>query len=238
MQGVKYKYSVDALKVCYSINKETYRKLTNIDMVEQVGNGNIEYIYKPINNNSYIFKSPNYEDIFTIDFILKRVKNSRFDFEILVPDENIEDNFVLYGVLEIKSCSDSKLAGKCFITLNNRRLYDPIAVHYEVIEWKEVKQKIDLTTIGSISNYTKIKQESRVPLKTLKIQYNTIYFLEEMASRLGFTLVSISNLEIAFDSNINFAKLIKKTVADEYYIPIIKGNDYPVSILVQSVQPI
>jgi hypothetical protein len=29
MQGVKYKYSVDALKVCYEIKSEVYNRLTD-----------------------------------------------------------------------------------------------------------------------------------------------------------------------------------------------------------------
>jgi hypothetical protein len=225
MQGVKYKYSVDALKVCYKINEETYNKLTHIDII-RCEDGNILHTHKPIEFKIYDFKSPNHMGDLTIDFRLKRVKSSRLQFEILVPDENIEDNFVLYGDLKIKSSSDIEFAGQCYITLDNRRLYDPFDVHHEVIEWKESKQKIDLTTIGSISNYTKIVHEPRVPSKTLKTQYNTIYFLEEMTSRLGLELISISNLEIALDSNINFARLIKRTVANDNYIPIVKGIRY------------
>ena len=211
MQGVKYKYSVDALKVCYEIKSEAYNKLTE----------------NPMENPFFVFTSPNSYDVYTEDFRLRRVKDSKFDFEILIPDENFEGKFVLYGNLNIKSNDDPVFAGKCFITLDNRRLYDPYVVCCEVIEWKKTKQKIDLSTMGSISNYTKIKHEARVPAKTLIIQYNTIFFLEEMASRLHLSLVSVSNLEIAFDSNINFAKLIKRTVADENFIPVINRNKYP-----------
>jgi len=71
MQGVKYKYSVEALKVCYEIKSEAYNKLTE----------------NPLENPSFVFTSPNYKDVFTEDFRLRRVKDSNFDFEILVPDE-------------------------------------------------------------------------------------------------------------------------------------------------------
>jgi hypothetical protein len=210
MQGVKYKYSVDALKVCYEIKPEIYNKLTET----------------PLDNPFFVYTSPNSHNIHTEDFRLRRVKDSKFDFEILVPDENLEGKFVLYGDLNIKSNDDPRFAGKCFIELDNRRLYDPFVVHCEVLEWKETKQKIDLSTLGSISNYTKLKHVPRVPVKTLMIQYNTIFFLEEMANRLYLNLVSISNLEIAFDSNINFARLLKKTVADESYIPVVNRDKY------------
>jgi hypothetical protein len=211
MQGIKFKYSVDALKVCYEIKSEAYNKLTE----------------NHLDNPFFVFTSPNSFGIHTEDFRLRRVKESKFDFEILVPDENLEGKFVLYGDLAIKSNDDPKFASMCFITLNNRRLYDPFVVYCEVLEWKESKQKIDLSTLGSISNYTKIKHEARVPAKTLMIQYNTIFFLEEMASRLHLSLVSVSNLEIAFDSNINFARLLKRTVADEKFIPVINRVKYP-----------
>jgi len=131
MQGVKSKYSVDALKVCYEIKSEVYNKLTE----------------NPMENPFFVFSSPNSSDVLTEDFRLQRVKDSKFDFEILVPDENFEGKFVLYGDLTIKSNDDPNFAGKCFITLDNRRLYEPFAVHNEVIEWKEPKQKMDLTTL-------------------------------------------------------------------------------------------
>lgn len=226
MQGIKFKYSVDALKVCYKIKEEAYRKLTFIDIVKK-NDGKIVHTHNPIESTSYTFESPNYQDIYTVDFILRRVKTSRFDFEILVPDENIEGKFVLYGNFTIKAFNDSDFSGKCFITLENRRLYEPFGTFVNVLEWKKTDNKNDLSKIGSISNYTKIKQELRVPLKTIKIQYNTIFFLEEMTNRLGLELVSISSLEIALDSNINFARQIKKIIADENYIPIIKGIKYP-----------
>jgi len=59
MQGVKYKYSVDALKVCYEIKSETYNKLTD----------------KPLENPSFVFTSPNYKDVYTENFKLRRVEN-------------------------------------------------------------------------------------------------------------------------------------------------------------------
>ena len=43
MQGGKYKYSVDALKVCYEIKSEAYNKLTD----------------KPLENPIFVFTSPN-----------------------------------------------------------------------------------------------------------------------------------------------------------------------------------
>jgi len=211
MQGGKYKYSVDALKVCYEIKSEAYNKLTD----------------KPLENPIFVFTSPNSNKVHTEDFRLRRVKDSKFDFEILVPDENLEGKSVLYGDLTIKSNDDPKFAGLCFIKLDNRRFYEPFAVNHEVLEWKERKQKIDFKTLGSISNYTKLKLEHRIPKKTLKIQYNTIFYLEEMASRLNLSLVSISNLEIAFDSNVNFARLLKRTVADEKFIPVVNRFKYP-----------
>ena len=41
-------------------------------------------------------------DIHTEDFWLRRVKNSKFDLGILVPDDNLEGKSVLYGGLNIK----------------------------------------------------------------------------------------------------------------------------------------
>jgi len=92
---------------------------------------------------------------------------------------------------------------------------------------ERTKTKNGFNYIRSISNYSKIKHEPRVPARILKIQYNTIFFLEEMASRLNLSLVSVSNLEIAFDSNVNFARLIKRTVADEKFIPVVNRVKYP-----------
>ena len=72
MQGVKYKYSVNALKVCYEIKSEIYNKLTA----------------KPLDNPNFVFTSPNSNNVHSEDFRLQRIKDSNFDFEILVPDEN------------------------------------------------------------------------------------------------------------------------------------------------------
>jgi len=79
MQGGKYKYSVDALKVCYEIKSEAYNKLTD----------------KPLENPIFVFTSPNSNKVHTEDFRLRRVKDSKFDFGIHVPDENLEGQFVL-----------------------------------------------------------------------------------------------------------------------------------------------
>ncbi len=209
MQGIKFKYSIDKLKVCYRIKPLTYNKLTE----------------NPSENPFFIFSSPNFEDVFTEDFILKRIKNSKFDFEIYILNETKEGNSH-YGTLNIKSQDDPELSGMCFITLNNKRLYDPFVIDNVVTEWKESKQKIDFSKLGSISNYTKIESQPRIPAKTISVQYNSIFFLEEIISRLGLCLISISYIEIAFDSNINFAKLLKKTVANENYIPVVNRVKY------------
>ncbi len=212
MQGIKFKFTVDALKVCYQIKQVAYEKLTE----------------NPCENPSFVFTSPNYFDEHTEDFRLRRVKNSKFDFQILIPSENLKGEFLVFGDLTIKSADDPNFFGKCFIKIDNRRLYEPFALHHEVIEWKKENNNIskNINILEYISNYTKIKQKLRVPAKTFKTQYNTIFFLEEMASRLGLELVSISNLEIAYDSNINFAKIIKKTVSNEKYIPVINQVKY------------
>ena len=71
MQGVKYKYSFDALKGCYEINSDIYNVLTE---------NHLEYQF-------FVFTSPNYKDVLTDNFRLRRVNDSKFDFVILVPDE-------------------------------------------------------------------------------------------------------------------------------------------------------
>jgi hypothetical protein len=53
MQGVKYKYSVDELKVCYEMKSEFYNKLTE----------------NPLKNTFFVLSSPNCYDIFTEYFI-------------------------------------------------------------------------------------------------------------------------------------------------------------------------
>jgi len=80
--------------------------------------------------------------------------------------------------------------------------------------------------LNNISEYVKISV-ARTPKTTVKTQYNTIFFLEQMASRLNLELLSISNLEIALDSNINFARLIKKNVANSELIPVINNIKFP-----------
>jgi len=210
MQGVKYKYSVDALKVCYSIKNETYSKLTE----------------NPEVSKNFIFQSPNYQNILTEDFRLERVKNKSREFNILVPDENGNGNLVPYGYLRIKADNDEDFAGKCFITLDNRRLYEPFTVYHEVIEFKKPVEVVDIQSLNNISEYVRVSV-ARTPKTTTRTQYNTIFFLEEMASRLSLELVSISNLEIALDSNINFARLIKRNVANSELIPVINNTKFP-----------
>ncbi len=174
MKGIKYKYSVDALKVCYSIKEQTYNKLTA----------------DPENSKKFIFKSPNYQNVETEDFRLTRIKNKKREFNILIPDEEETGNLLLYATLRIKADNDEDFSGLCFIEFDNRRLYEP---YYQ---------------------YNNVK-------------FNTIGFLPEITSRLGLELVSISSLELAFDSNINFARLIKSAIANEDYIPVINNAPYP-----------
>ena len=217
MQVIKYKYSVDALKVCYSINEIAYNRLTE------------EQIYNEITKEKelikeFIFKSPNSNDIYTEDFRIVRIKDY-LEFRILVPDEEGTGNLQDFGFLEVKSKNDKKFSGKCFITLDNRRLYEPFAVHHEVLSYKTPKEIITIESLSNISDYVKLPIKQ--PKTTKRIQYNTIFFLKEMANRLGLSLYSISNLEIALDSNINFGKLIKKANANPDLIPVINRMPYP-----------
>jgi len=210
MQGVKFKYSVDALKVCYKLTLDLYTTLTS----------------NPIKEQCFIFKSPDYKDDLVEDFRLQRIKIEEREFEILIPDTEKIGEFSKYGYLEIKPKEDTKFAGMCFITLDNRRLYEPFAVWHEVLTYKKVKNSEPFDFTLPMSEYIK-HMPKKVPASTKRIQYNSIGFLEEMASRLGLTLNSISNLEIALDSNINFAKIIKNTVANDDYVPVINKRKYP-----------
>jgi hypothetical protein len=174
MQGVKYQFTVDALKVCFYISPENYKYLTN-DTKEQ---------------RELIYKSPNHNGEMLIDFKLERVKNKLRAFKILVPD-NVNEIPVLFAYLEIKANNDEDFANQCYITIDNRRFYEPISYY-------------------------------------MGTKYNSVNYIIEIASRLRLeNIISISNLEIAFDSNINFARLIKRTIADSYYIPVLNKTPYP-----------
>ncbi|MDP4276332.1 MAG: hypothetical protein Q8914_01745 [Bacteroidota bacterium] len=209
MQGVKGKYSVDALKVCYEISLDVYNKLT----------------INPLKNQDFVFKSPNYLGVLTEDFRLRRVKTEEREFNILVPDEDVTGNLIPYGFLDIKPKEDTKFAGKCFITLDNRRLYEPFVVYHEVLERK--KSKSNAIFDGSIPFSENVKRLTvSQPKATSEIQYNTIFYLETMANKLDLKLYSISNLEIALDTNINFARLIKNAVANKDYVPVVNKKRY------------
>lgn len=208
MQGIKGNYSVDALKVCYRTNQLMYNKLTSNNVVER----------------EYVFKSPNVEDLDTEDFRLLRIRDSKFDFQILVPDDYV--GFSLFGTLTLKSNDDPNFSGKCFIDVDNKRLYEPFVRYNKVLSWKKNDDCVDVKDLEHMSDYVKLENNNRLPAETATIQYNSVFFLSEISSRLGLELVSISNLEIAFDCNVNFARLIKRTIADEKYIPVINRKEY------------
>lgn len=59
MQGIRQKYSVVALKVCYEIKSEVYNNLTD----------------KPLENPIFVFTSPKINDVHTEDFRLRKFKH-------------------------------------------------------------------------------------------------------------------------------------------------------------------
>lgn len=222
-QGKFFIYTIDKLHVKYLISIQTYTRFVfsentewHFSTTDTSGNNKMECPEMKLVRTSSKFK-------FKIQILKPDDSGSYFEFGefIINPESDFTEDEKAYFHEKIDD------SGTCFINLNNRTFYDPlITTHIPTRFYKKKKRKpkvnLDLKNISNLlvsANTSKVKAWQ-------KSTYNGVFLINQVVEFLGLIFMSISNFEIALDSNVNFGSKIWQAIKDPNLVPYINGKSY------------